>query len=309
MIAAILLVAGAAIAAKLVIDLGALTVELVPGRPTSLPSLTPVGADLGRPVTLEEAADIAGFTPFVPAALGPPDRVWVDEAMTSFETSDRSVRLVMAWRPNADLPQIPGTRWGAVLMEFDGEANVATKIVYAETGSLRRALVDGRSAFWTTGHHELDLLGPDGLRRYLVTGNVLLWDEAGLTARLETALGKHAAIADRRVDLTSGTGEPDGRCSRGRTSVRKGLAMKKVLRAMFVATLVLASVVFLGELGIGRRRLLPRDRSIRRHRRHRCDDRQLLRGDGAARRSWDEGDVGERRLLHPHGHRRRRDLG
>lgn len=194
-IATILLVAGAAVAAKLLIDLGALTVELVPGRPTSLPSLTPVGADLGRPVTLEEATDIAGFTPFVPAALGPPDRIWVDEVLTSFESSDPSVRVVMAWRPNTDLPRIHGTRWGAVLMEFDGEANVATKLVYAETGSLRRALVDGRTAFWTTGQHELDLLGPDGLRRYLATGNVLLWDEAGMTARLETALGKHAAIA------------------------------------------------------------------------------------------------------------------
>jgi hypothetical protein len=193
-IGGILLLAGAAIAAKLVIDLGALTVELVPGRPTSLPGLTPVGADLGRPVTLDEAADIAGFTPLVPGALGPPDRVWVDEAVTSFETSDRSIRVVMAWRPTADLPRIPGTRWGAVLMEFDGDANVATKIVYEETGSLHGALVDGRSAFWTRGPHELDLLGPDGLKRYLVTGNVLLWNEAGPAARLETALGKHAAV-------------------------------------------------------------------------------------------------------------------
>jgi len=193
-IAGLLLVAGAAIAAKLVIDLGALTVELIPGRPTDLPSLPSGGADLGRPVTLEEAAEIAGFTPFVPGALGPPDRVWVDEAIASFETSEQTVRVVMAWRPDADLPPIPGTRWGAVLMEFHGNVEMATKIVYAETGSLRGAIVDGRSALWTTGRHELDLLGPDGLRRYVVTGNVLVWDEAGLVARLETALGKHAAV-------------------------------------------------------------------------------------------------------------------
>lgn len=193
-IVGLLLVAGAAIAAKLVIDLGALTVEFVPGRPTSLPSRPLGDVDLGRPVTLEEAADLAGFTPFVPAALGPPDRVWVDEAVTSFETSDGAVRVVMAWRPNAALPRIHGTRWGAVLMAFRGEVDVATKIVYAETGSLRHALVDGRSALWTTGRHQLDLLGPDGLSRYLVIGNVLLWDEAGLVARLETALGKQAAI-------------------------------------------------------------------------------------------------------------------
>lgn len=193
-IAGLLLVAGAAIAAKLVIDLGALTVELVPGRPTSLPSLPLGGADLGRPVTLQEAASIAAFTPFVPEALGPPDRVWVDEVVTSFETSDRSIRVVMAWRPDPGLPAIPGTRWGALLMEFQGDADVATKIVYADTGSLRGALVDGRNAFWTTGRHELDLLGPHGLKRYVVTGNVLLWDEAGLVARLETALGKQAAV-------------------------------------------------------------------------------------------------------------------
>jgi hypothetical protein len=193
-IAAVLLLAAAALAAKLVIDLGALSLEIVPGRPTALPSVSADAADFGTSVGLDEAAAIAGFTPLVPDALGTPDRVWVDRTTTASGTSVGSERIVLAWRPGDHLPRIPGTRWGAVLMEFAGDVNAAAKFVYAETGSLRQVTVNGQNAFWTSGRHELDLLGPDGIERYLVTGNVLLWNETALTLRLETALGARAAI-------------------------------------------------------------------------------------------------------------------
>jgi hypothetical protein len=193
-VAVVVLLAAAALATKLVIDLGALTVEIVPGRPTSLPGVPTRPAGLGEPVTLEQAAVVAGWTPLVPGSLGPPDRVWVDQAVTSFEGDGETTRVVMTWRPGPGLPRIPGTTWGAILMEFDGTAEVAAKVVYEETGSIRQAVVGGTDGYWVTGTHVLRLLGPSGLESHVVTGNVLLWNEAGIVARLETALGKRAAI-------------------------------------------------------------------------------------------------------------------
>jgi hypothetical protein len=193
-VVAVILLAAVAGAAKLVIDLGAVSLEVVPGRPTALPGTPANAGAFGEPVTLDEAAAIVGFTPLVPEALGEPDRVWAERRPSASGASIGSARVVLAWRPTAQLPRIPGTPWGAVLMEFAGDVNSAAKRLYAETGSLRRVAVDGQTAFWTTSPHELDLLGPDGMESYLVTGNVLLWNEPPLTLRLETTVGVRAAI-------------------------------------------------------------------------------------------------------------------
>lgn len=101
----------------------------------------------------------------------------------------------MAWRPDAGHARIPGTRWGVILMEFDGTAEMAAKVVYEETGSIRHAIVDSADGYWVTGPHELRLLGASGFERHLVTGNVLLWNDAGIVLRLESTLDKHDAIA------------------------------------------------------------------------------------------------------------------
>ena len=195
--AALVALAGAAFAARLVIQLGAVAVEVLPGRPTALPTNVAAGRDLGREISLAEAERIAGFPAAVPTALGPPDEAWLDEAVVGPEGSDVAVRIVTHWFPSghADLPIIGGTKSGAVLMQFDGEREVASKQLYAETNRFGAAIVDGRQAFWTTGEHELLLVSGDETRRLLVTGNVLVWQHAGFTFRLETALPRGAAVA------------------------------------------------------------------------------------------------------------------
>lgn len=195
--AALLALAGAALAARLVIDLGAVAVEVLPGRPTALPTNIATSSDLGREIPLAEAQRIAGFPAAVPAAFGPPDGAWLDEAVVGPEPGDVAVRIVTHWFPSghADLPIIGGTKSGAVLMQFEGEWEVASKQLYAETNRFGAAIVDGRQAFWTTGEHELLLVSGDETRRLLVTGNVLIWQDAGFTFRLETALSKGAAVA------------------------------------------------------------------------------------------------------------------
>ena len=194
-VAAVLALAAAALAAKLVIDIGAVSVQVLPGRPTALPSVTASGADLGRPVTIERAAEIAGFRPGMPAELGPPARVWVDRTRPDFAPTEPVARIAMAWRPQPSLPRIHGSRYGAVLLVFEGEGNALTKTLFEQTDRYGEAIVDGRIGFWTSGPHELELLDPSGgTSRFLVEGNVLLWQAEGLTYRLESMLPKSRAI-------------------------------------------------------------------------------------------------------------------
>lgn len=205
--AAILALAGAALAARLVIELGAVAVQVLPGRPTNLPTTVATGRDFGREITPEEAATTAGFEPAVPAALGPQRRTWVDVADVSPEPGGRTVRIVTEWEPAADLPEIPRTGAGAVLMQFRGAWESAAKLLYAETNDFGSVVVDGRDAFWTSGEHELRLVSGDRMRRLLVTGNVLIWEEGGFTFRLETALPERRAIeVAESLDLETGAG-------------------------------------------------------------------------------------------------------
>lgn len=196
--AAVLAIAAAAVAARFAIDLGAIQIRTAPSPIGAQPTAAASGEDFGRPVTLAEATSIAGFTPVAVPGLGPPNRVWVDRSPMVPETDEVSSRVVMAWGPRDDLPQISGTSFGAVLMQFEGETDVALKTVFTGTGQIEETVVDGRIAYWTTGPHELDLLTDQGIRRLRVLGNILLWDDAGFAVRFESSLGltRSVALAD-----------------------------------------------------------------------------------------------------------------
>ena len=71
-VAAVLALAGIALAARLVFHLGAIGIEIVDGPATSLPSNVVTDADLGREVSLAEATRVAGFTRRSPMLSGPP---------------------------------------------------------------------------------------------------------------------------------------------------------------------------------------------------------------------------------------------
>lgn len=195
LVAATLLLAAAAVAARLVVRIGAETVTVVPGPPTSLPSATLSPQALGEPATsLSASASVAGFEAVIPDRLGPPAGIWTGAAVP--DGSDDSARIVLAWRPTPALPQVGGLPWGAVLIEFRGNAEFAGKTIFEEGGQIRTVTVDGRDGLWITGTHSITLAPAGGgepvsLR---VTGNVLLWQRGDLTMRLETALGLPAAL-------------------------------------------------------------------------------------------------------------------
>ena len=187
-VAGMVLLAAAAIAAKVVIDLGALTIDTIPGRPTAFPSAVASGPTLGHPATLTEAEKEAGFTARVPEALSAPDAVWVDQAQDG-------ARIVLAGPASGTLPAIDGLPWGAILYEFRGQMEQASKSVFMDGNTFENVEVDGRDGIWIAGEHELDVVRDDGTyARYRVTGNVLVWEAGGIVLRLETSLDQAAAI-------------------------------------------------------------------------------------------------------------------
>jgi len=195
--ATVLLLAGAALAAKFVIDLGAVVVEYTPG-PGVLPT-SPSAESFGQRLTLEEATAVFGEDLGLPERLGPPDELWADELYTDV---GEVVRITAAWDSIPGLPAIEGTAHGAVLMRFEGDTDQAFKEIYEDTGTVQQAFVDGIEGTWTTGPHVLQLLTSDGLIPVRVTGNVLLWRDGPYTMRLETSLPKEEAI---RIAASVGT--------------------------------------------------------------------------------------------------------
>ena len=196
--ATVLLLAGAAVAAKIVVDLGAVVVNVTP----SVPGVNPTSSSVptGEPVTLEEAGALLGRAVTVPGRLGQPVRIWADDVFTE---AGKVARVTMAWRARPDLPAISGTRFGAVLMVFEGDADQASKDIYADTGVLQYETVDGVEYYWTSGAHVLELLTGEGVVFVRVEGNVLLWRDGPFTMRLESSLPRADAIR-----IASSTGTP-----------------------------------------------------------------------------------------------------
>ena len=195
--ASLLLLAGVALAAKFVIDLGAVVVEVTPG-PLTQPTPT-AGAPFGEALTIQEATAVFGDDLLLPERLGPPDRLWADEVFTD---TGEVVRITAAWDPGPGLPVIEGSRYGAILMRFEGETDQAFKEIYQDTGVVSSAPFDGIDGIWTRGRHTLRLLTSEGLVYVGVDGNVLLWRDGPYTMRLETSLPKGQAV---RIAATVGT--------------------------------------------------------------------------------------------------------
>jgi hypothetical protein len=186
--AAVLVLATAAAAAKLVIDLGGIRIQREPTL-TTTPTGSPIaGVALGQPVTLPEAIAAAGFTPVVPRGLGAPDRVWLTSGTSAFGQSD-TVLVAMAWLSRPGLRRIPGTPFGASLIEVSGDVDVLVKHVQAPFDYLQEA-----HAYWIDAPHEVELLTRDGTRVFPVTDNVLVWQRGNIALRLETDLPQRPAL-------------------------------------------------------------------------------------------------------------------
>jgi hypothetical protein len=194
--AAILAIAAAAAAARFAFDLGGIAIRSVPTLPT-LPASPVEPSVVGHAVSATDAERALGEPLPIPATLGPPDVVWLERDITSFEPTTDGIVVAMAWRPGPRLPRIPGTPYGATLFAFRGEQVVAIKTV---AGRVHQ--VPEHDATWIETPHQLDLLVDGRMRTFRVTGAVLIWQDGDLALRLETALPRADAV---HIAFPSGT--------------------------------------------------------------------------------------------------------
>ena len=194
---AVALAGGAA--AATVFELHGATIQRVPRLPSPSPSGTapgPVGVryDLGtRYENLAAAEKAAGFKALVPDSLGVPDEVYVRTAPTV---------LTLVYRPRASLPAVQDDpSVGALVMEASATVDRSSFGKLIGPGStLKPVTVNGGAGFWiggaphgfffyASGGHDVD--------HFRLAGDVLIWNQAGLVVRIESALddGQATSIA------------------------------------------------------------------------------------------------------------------
>jgi hypothetical protein len=118
--------------------------------------------------------------------MGQPDRVW----LSTVPEAPGGVLVAMAWLPRPGLHRIPGTPFGASLIEVRGTADLVVKRVETPFVQLHPS-----RAYWIRAPHELELLTGSGVRRFVVTGHVLVWQRGDLAMRFEANLPRDEMLA------------------------------------------------------------------------------------------------------------------
>jgi hypothetical protein len=162
----------------------------------SAPAPAQIGANigLGQLLSLEQAEAAAPFAILVPAALGPPDAVFLGGSALRGQ-----VAFVYAARD--DLPaSVLLNGAGLLVTQNRGQpdAGLAGKLVDAGLATVEPADVDGAPGVWISGRpHVFWYLAPDGFYieegRRLV-GDTLAWERDGVLYRIEGAITLEQAL-------------------------------------------------------------------------------------------------------------------
>lgn len=172
----------------------------LPASPTASPSASPsptvsgppgTGLDLGFLTTPSEAPSLTGFELLLPAdpSVGPPDALWFGAG-----------RLTLVWMSRPGMPETEAPGVGLLVTELRGRLNeeFLGKMIGSGT-TLTPVTVSGVAGYWISGAvHELVYIDDHGeitsdSRRSVA--DTLIWTRGDRTFRLETALGRDAAIA------------------------------------------------------------------------------------------------------------------
>jgi hypothetical protein len=126
---------------------------------------------LGRPVTLEQARELARFELLVP---------------------DRQVRVFY----DADIPAVTFDLAGMLLTEFVGEATPFVQKSAGPGTGIEFTPVNGGNGYWLSGaRHRVVFRDARGrILQSRAAGNVLLWEQGAVTLRLEGAPTKAEAL-------------------------------------------------------------------------------------------------------------------
>ena len=171
-------------------------------EPAPLPAPDVSSLGLGRLVSLDEAHTVAPFPIAVPTMLGlaDPPQVYIrgagDTTMVSF-----------VYPATAELPsgEVPGI--GALLTQFPGSTNrnfILKGLSGFDDGpatSIEIIWVGDNPGFWFMDAPHGVLLVCDEAEeacreeRYRLAGNVLLWEDDGITLRIEAVLSREETLA------------------------------------------------------------------------------------------------------------------
>jgi hypothetical protein len=152
-------------------------------RVQTLPDISPArGLQLGRRATVGQANAHLGSPIATVRALGPPDVIYVSDSLPA------RVSVVYGARPG--LP--PGTAGvGALLDQIQGDATAFIEKFVAGGVPITPVRINGERGYFIGGRHTVNL--PDELRPR-VAGNTVVWLHDAVTYRLETKLGREAAV-------------------------------------------------------------------------------------------------------------------
>lgn len=148
----------------------------VPPTPT-LPALATAVAEYGTLTSLADAQARADFTLRLPPAYGPPGEVYLQESR------DGPI-VVLVWPDTAQPGQARLRLHQTRVLVYGLKSTSAENIVQTAVGR--------QVAYWVEGGHSLRLLNG---RTTFVADHVLIWEEAGITYRLESPLSLAEAVA------------------------------------------------------------------------------------------------------------------
>ncbi len=180
---AALLLAGAA--AAIGIALGGL--RIISGGPppgSPLPDALVLERGFGEPTTVEAGRSALGglLVPELPA-LGDPDHLFLDE---------RTGSVALIWGARDGLPADPDTGLGIVVTQFRAGIGPETfeKVINSGT-RVEQVAVAGTTGYWIEGgEHYFFFRAADVMPEATsirMVGTTLMWEQAGLTVRIEGA--------------------------------------------------------------------------------------------------------------------------
>jgi len=177
--------------------LGVSGIRIVFDEETPTPVGSPVGSSLllGERTTVADAAARVGYDVHLPVeSLGPPAEVY----LRALPDGNQMVSLL--YLPSTELPETADSGAAALLIQFaaSGETMYLAKNLTTDA-TMSPVTVNGGEGWWIRGSTDLFLAqdpsavccGP--LRR--PAGSILLWEQAGLTFRLEADLPLNRMLA------------------------------------------------------------------------------------------------------------------
>jgi hypothetical protein len=190
LVAALLLTPRVADALGNLLNITGVQVYRVPQSPTAsatAPALTFAGQ---RAATAAEASRIAGFTVRTPAALGDPSAIYVETA---------PVRVTIVYASVSGIAPSPQAGVSAIVVEFKGTLETQFMAKAIGPGTTLDAVPLGTGvAYYLAGQpHQFFFRDPAGNvqpETLRLAGNTLLWEEGGVTYRLEAQVGLDEAV-------------------------------------------------------------------------------------------------------------------